>query len=93
MLGSRPVFISTFPCLGLDLGLELCIKANSMSTFIFVPCLDLDTSGLEPNTGTYIIPVLFYILFFIPICIIEFNLYQHNEINNYIPTKYANNTR
>ena len=50
VLGSRLVLILTFPCLGLDLGLELWTKSMD---FHFVPGLDLGTSGLKPNTGLH----------------------------------------
>ena len=50
VLGLKPVSISTFPCLDLDLGLELCTKSVGLD---FVPDLDLGTSGHEPNTEGY----------------------------------------
>ena len=36
VLGSRPVLISTFPSLGLDLGLELCTKSMGLSFLCLV---------------------------------------------------------
>ena len=56
VLSSRPVVILTFPCLGLILVLS-CVK-KVYGTFIFVPGLDLGTSGLEPNIDIILINTL-----------------------------------
>ena len=45
VLGSRPVLILTFPCLGLDLGLELCTKCMGLSFL----CLVLISAPLVSN--------------------------------------------
>ena len=45
----RPVLISTFPCPYVPS--VPCSMYKVYGTFIFLPGLDLATSGLEPNTG------------------------------------------